>query len=234
MRAHITAGPEAVTLRMSGDDDLRGDRAKFEGDSVGLAELAGGDGDEPVKTLGIRRGWNVYIGIKGVGALTRALGGRSWIVVGMGPGPAVSQYHQGLRVVANQNPSRFLFYAGAATAEQRLGSKRIRGAETTGYRGSIEIDSLGHGAPQPDRPGLKRDAEGFDETQDEASLPIEVWIDDDQVIHRLVVDYTTKAEGVEMKTQLTADFSRFGVRVDAPLPRGGAVTARELERISER
>lgn len=209
---------EAVTLRLIGDDDLRGGRAEFVSQGIRGSSAAGIAHD--MRVHGIQCDWTVYLDTSGFRAEIREqLGGMDWVAVDLGPDPPASVTETSLRASANQNPARFLFYAGAATTQEELEPDEVDGVKTTHLRGTVDIAALGRGAPSTYRPGLELDAQL--RRQRTADPRIEAWIDDDGLIRRLLIrEGAPQNPAIEILTDVRV--SRFGQRVDPPIPRDAA------------
>jgi hypothetical protein len=87
---------------------------------------------------------------------------------------------------------------------EELGSKEIRGVETEGFRLEVDFRRLIEEAPAAHRDELLAELEN----EPQKTLAVEVWIDDDGFVRRLV----------DRRDSVTLDFFDFGVEVDVRAP----------------
>ncbi len=159
-------------------------------------------------------------------ALTRALGTRKpWIKVDLEAaarqeGMDVTQFTQ-----FNQDPTQSIQYLRAASTEiDEVGKERVRGVETTHYRGTVDVDDLVEVARPRDRAQLESYARRL-RTAGLDRFPLDVWIDEDGLIRRLRVEYenlSTGAAAISLST--TVEFYDFGVDATIEAPPRNQVT----------
>ncbi|HWM14411.1 MAG TPA: hypothetical protein VNO56_08020 [Gaiellaceae bacterium] len=135
----------------TGEGELAGDRGRLE---LHFAEAAGGL--FPADVEAVYAGGALYARLSGLAGLIPGLatGGRDWLKVDLGAdGDALGEYLD----LGGGDPTRLLETLEAAGAFDEVGSERVRGVETTRYRGTV------------------------------ASSRVEVWVGEDGLVRRVTV-----------------------------------------------
>jgi hypothetical protein len=148
---------------------------------------------------------------------------------------ARSEAARSLAQINETDPGQLVDYVHAAEATERLGEETVNGVRARHYRGTIELDDVVRNAPRAERPGVEANLDVVRRGTGKDRLPIDVWIGDQALIHRirLVYDFKrnpeTGAGRLNLKLIATADLSDFGRRVVArPPPESNVVTVAEL------
>ena len=121
--------------------------------------------------------------------------------------------------------------SGSITA---VGSDKIRGVETSHYRATIDTAKLAQLVPAAQRQSLG----GLDQTARQAgvtALPVDVWVDADQLVRKLSIDLDAKQPGTGMavKASLVVELYDYGTPLDLKLPPADEVVdAATLKRTS--
>ncbi len=123
-------------------------------------------------------------------------------------------------VVASSDPSAQLDLLRAVSDEfETLGKKKIRGAETTGYRSTFDLDGV---AQYLRGKGSVKAAEQYERVAETVPTTTEVvtWIDSKGLVRRMKMtgDAQDLSSGEETSTETTADFYDFGISPDIQLP----------------
>jgi len=128
---------------------------------------------------------------------------------------------------ATNNPAQMLeTLRGVASSDiEELGTTDIRGVEATGYR--VEVD-LAKAAEQMDG-DLRASFEASIEELGLATMPMDVWIDEDGLARRVEMDLAAMMAGVAEAEQLeggtmTMDFFDYGDDVEIQVPDPSEVT----------
>jgi hypothetical protein len=115
---------------------------------------------------------------------------------------------------SGSDPSRSLELLRAAQADLReIGEEDVRGAETTHYRGTVDLKRLAETAPADVRESYRR----LLELSAQARIPVDVWIDGDGRTRRIRYEQEM-SDGSSM--DLTQEYYDFGadVNVESPPP----------------
>jgi hypothetical protein len=142
--------------------------------------------------------------------------GKEWLRVDVaefspgGPDEDLSTFLQ----FAQTNPANALgFLRGASDDMEEVGTEDVDGAETTHYRGTADLEVVADEAGD-----LGPVYEQLLETSEFTEIPIDVWIDDDGRVRRLVYELPVpEARGGGTAT-ITLEFADFGADVDVTPP----------------
>lgn len=126
---------------------------------------------------------------------------------------------------------------GASGDVRRVGRELMRGAATTWYETTVDVEKAAAGAPADQRAVVRQ----LKDTFGIARVPTDVWLDGNGRVRRLrqTIDYSTSrgserfpAEALPERTELTLEFFDFGspVRVQFPPPEDVADYADVLAR----
>lgn len=139
---------------------------------------------------------------------------------------------------ANQNPAQLMqFLRGTSADIEELGEEKVRGVETTHYRATVDFDAaaertadIGELSDEM-RDQVRAEIERMKKQTGLETLPVDVWLDEDDLVRRIRMDFTFPLEGEEVGVEVTMDLFDFGVDVDvAPPPAEQTVDITELTR----
>lgn len=148
-------------------------------------------------------------------------GGKPWVKIDLGKVAA----QQGADDRSMSDPAQSAAYAKAITDKDvtKKGTATIDGVKTTHYRVSVDVAELPNG-------GTLRKQVG-------ATLPMDVWLDDEGRMRRQQIDMTIKTPQATQRSSTEAssapekvtvrtvmDFTDFGTEVEADKPPAGQVT----------
>lgn len=132
----------------------------------------------------------------------------------------------------SQNPADQLEMLRTASddVEQR-GKKEVRGVETTHFHATLNMrKALDEGLkalPEKDREKTKRALEAMIQQSGLDTIPVDVFLDDDGVLRRMVMDMEMAAAqegGEKVRMVMTMDMFDFGMPVDVTPPPASEVT----------
>lgn len=116
----------------------------------------------------------------------------------------------------SQDPSQVLDYLHGAGPAKRVGTKEIRGTQTTHYRAEVD---LRRALKASKGKAAQRSIQSLvDVLGAKATVPIEVWLDGGHRVLRERVSYTATLKGVPNAMDFTTDFSNFGTSVSVDTP----------------
>jgi hypothetical protein len=110
---------------------------------------------------------------------------------------------------------------GVSGPLETVGREEIRGTETTHYRTTLDPAKI---AAQAEAAGATEDVLGsFKDALAQANLasvPLDVWVDDDGLLRRMEIDASMTQEGLggETSMRLTFDLFDYGAEVDVQPP----------------
>lgn len=218
---HIPQLKNPVSLSGEGVFDPRRNRGRLEIDLRNLTAVLG----QPVGTAQMELEGNVvYMRIPFLSASLPGL--RPWLKVdlaraGHTRGIDLSSF---LQLGQGADPNQVLEYLRAAGHVMKIGSEKVRGVETTHYRGTIDLERVPSLAPAAQRAQLRASIRRLEQTTGRRAIPIGVWIDAQNRVRRLRYQdlLTLQQERVELNLQ--SDLYDFGTPVVVPLPAPGDVT----------
>jgi hypothetical protein len=194
----VRTGDREVAVPLEGAIDFANDAARFSVSLAGLGLPSLGDARIEARAVDGR----LYLRLPGFAA--RFLGGATWAEVPIGAmGPTAT------------DPTGFLDALRGVSEVDRVGTDTIRGVEATHYRGRISLADAIARAPEARREGLQR-AFG-----DDATLPVDVWVDDRDRPVRFVATFAPG--GTEVAVRL--DLFDYGADVTVSAPPADEVTS---------
>jgi hypothetical protein len=146
-------------------------------------------------------------------------GGKHWVKVdlaavarkqgvdltGLGGGPA-------------QDPAQALDYLRGVGSSKKVGREDVRGVPATHYHVDVDLrDAAEHGTDEATRRSLRQVAK----LAGNATMPIDVWVDDHHLVRRERVRMAATEQGQRVAMDLTVDFVDFGVPVKVKVPAAG-------------
>jgi hypothetical protein len=219
----MTMEAEGRSFTMRGDGALAYSppRGRMTLDLGDLAKLSGeelGDGRMEFVFDGLVYYMKFPAGIEG-------LTGKTWMKIDLEKVGAETGVDLGALQQANQNPAQLMqFLRGVSDDIEELGQEDVRGVETTRYRATIDLDEAAErGADVGEfseemRDQLKAEIERMRAQTGLETLPVEVWIDEDNLLRRMRMDLSFSVEGEQVAMDMTMDFFDFGVDVRVAPP----------------
>jgi hypothetical protein len=220
--------PIPLTVKGTGTSALDSAKMDLTFDLNSLLALAGAQGDG--RTRMVVLGKDVYVKPPKVRELALPEGA-TWVGIDLADTlKAMGVDPEGFGAIVNADPGAQLEALTSAKGMKKVGEEKIRGAETTHFRGNVSIKDLIAALPPERRrkaqeavDQLMRGTPGGDKPQ-----PIDVWVDDDERIRRMKQKVAAPAqEGVPAgRAEVTVDYRDFGtpLKVKAP-PKGDVFDA---------
>jgi hypothetical protein len=212
----VAGGPVTV----SAEGEYTGRQARMTLDMSALGAATGGAFGGEMEL--VMDGLVIYM--KRPSQITSALpGGKEWIRLDLAvAGEELGVDFEELRQIQQADPTQTLKYLlGASDDFERLGSEKVRGVETTHYRGTVDLRKALEEIPADSRDELERVLE----LTGEPTMPFEVWIDGDGLTRRMKYEQPLPADqgGEETTMALTMEMYDFGAEVDVEPPRDDEV-----------
>jgi hypothetical protein len=224
-RIEFTMAMEAVgrsfTMRGEGVFDYSPPRGRMTLDLGDLAELAGGKlGNGRIDF--VLDGPAYYMKFPQV---TERFFGKQWLKIDLEEVGELTGADLGALQQVNQNPAQLMqFLRGASDDVEELGQEEVRGVETTHYRATVDLDEAAErGAEIGElsdemREQLKAEVERMKAQTGLETLPVEVWLDDDNLLRRMQMDLSFAVEDEQVGLDMTMDYFDFGVDVRVAAP----------------
>lgn len=216
----------------SGGFDTPARRAQLTFDMSALAKLLKGLGSSFGATRGtipsdpgawkldvIQDGTTVYVRLPAIADQLPA--GKTWV---KGDASELSSAAAGrlgqFGSFAGADPRDIFGYLKAVSGKiDAVGSEQIRGVETSHYRAAIDVRKLEQLVPPEQRAGLGSIDQAFTQAGLSA-IPIDVWIDAERRLRKLVMDVTATAPGAggTGSARLELEVYDYGVPLELALP----------------
>jgi hypothetical protein len=103
---------------------------------------------------------------------------------------------------------------------EKLGSEKVRGVDTTHYRADVDLRKYPDRLPEAQREQARVAVEKLVDMTGSSTYPMELWIDDDDLVRRVKVSYdiTTPGQKDESSFAMTMEFFDFGTPIDVSPP----------------
>jgi hypothetical protein len=198
-----TAATPARPTTVDGAFDFRAAKGHFD---ISAASLGLPTGNGPLELIVI--GQVFYL--KGLTGLSTAA--KPWIQIDqskLAKAAGVAGQLQSL------NPNSYLVQLRGVTGEVKdLGKEKVRGAQTTRYGFTADLNKAASLAPADQRAGIEAAAK----TVVNQSVPTEVWLDGKGRVRRLKQTVQLASGLVSGTTTLVLEYYDFGTKVDATAP----------------
>jgi hypothetical protein len=207
-----------LPLKGSGALDPESRRGKLVFDSAGplATGAAGADG----KIEQVFEGDVIYMRMP---AIAERIGGKKqWLKVD------VKQAGQALGVdptrfgqLGSNDPRQMLDQIRSVSGEvEKKGQESVRGVETTHYRAEVDLRRYPDRLPEAQREQARVAVEKLVDQTGSSTYPMELWIDDKDLVRRVRVSYEFDMPGSddEASFTMTMEFFDFGTQIDVAPP----------------
>jgi hypothetical protein len=208
-----TVGGQTGQQRGGGEDverfaavgvvDFEGEAASFTFD-ISRAGVPGGTGEVEIRQIG-----EVFY--------VQVPGGAQWLEI---DGSTVAEQlgdPTGMRSALGTSPTALLDLLRGTSAARSVGRDDVRGEETRHFTAAVDVQEAARETDGARRAALERLASQLEGT----TLPLEVWIDDDDRVVKMripVVTTATAAEPDPPRITTAVEFFDFGTTVDVSPP----------------
>jgi hypothetical protein len=216
-----------VRLGAEGAFDFAGRRGTMKLDYSGLLAALGAQADQARGLMPDEMridGTTVYMRMPGIAALRS---GKSWVRFDAAELAAQQGLDQSLfgSQLGRNDPSQFLEYLkGASDRVQEIGRDEVRGVPATHYHAVIDMTKAPAGLTDAQRAHYEQAIAELAERSGLTELPTDVWIDDEGLLRRIVMNVSLSAPGAGSASMLmTMDLFDFGVEIVVEAPPAGKV-----------
>ncbi|MDQ3979654.1 MAG: hypothetical protein M3314_08890 [Actinomycetota bacterium] len=209
----FTSSGNPTTIRGEGVFDLRN---RIGGLTVDLGALGAGFGGAPVDAVIAPEGLFVKL------PPGQNTGGRPWLKLDL----ATLSQQAGLNVgslaqLQQSDPTQALTYLkGALDDVEEVDEETQRGEETTHYRGTIDLRKASASLP----PDAQRGVEDAIASLGTSRLPVDVWVDDEGRIRRMIFSADPDGAGPNQPGRVDIELYDFGATADVQVPPADQVT----------
>jgi hypothetical protein len=215
--------PDGQDFEFSGAGvmDMAGQRGRLTFD---MSQLPGGEGE-------MEQVFDRYVLWMRAPAFEQGLPeGKEWVKIDMQRawdelGIDMSQMPQ-----AGNDPSKMLEYLRASGDVEDEGEEKVRGVAATHYSATTDLREYPELVPESERDAARETVERLIDLGGAAEFPVDVWIDDRDLIRRMRVELPMEIAGAG-KLEMAIDYELydFGIPVDvAPPPEGEVADITEL------
>jgi len=205
MKGSVNAAGQDVPLEGSGKVDRSGKKGTFSfttsisGKSVKMDEII----DNKI----------VYIGSDLFAGLP---GGKRWVKVDISAEASKLGIDLGsLGAGTTQDPAAALDYLKGAGESREVGTATINGTKTTQYHVDVDLRKV---AAKSGDDEAKKGVEKLIQMTGTATIPVDVWVDDQHLVRREKLAYDATVQGQKSSFDFTIDITKYGIDVDAKAP----------------
>jgi hypothetical protein len=206
-----------VTIEGGGTDDYENERGRIVVDGSSILEAVP-DADLPsfvrLKAEIVYEERTVYVKLPFASLKT----GKEWIRIRPDAFEG-TQSQPRLDGLSQSTPANFMRVLRATSGSiTTLGNEEVRGVATTHYRASIDLDNVVEQfAPEEDREELRTALAELKKAVG-GTIPIDVWVDADDLVRRLKGDVDVSLEGERLGVGFDVEYYDFGTDVDVDIP----------------
>ena len=125
---------------------------------------------------------------------------------------------------ATGDPSQTLELLRAAGSVSAEGQETIGGVSTTHYHAVVDLARIASVAPSAVRAAAEQNARRAEQALGSDSLPMDVWIDGQNLVRRLVLALNVPSSGGTVDATATLDFTEYGRQPSVSPPPADEVT----------
>jgi hypothetical protein len=156
--------------------------------------------------------------IPGAGAVElRLVDGTAFLQVPQAPGWYSVPFEKlaGSSLATSTDPTSSLDQLAEASSDvEEVGTETVRGAETTRYSGTLDMEKALAAATGPQKAALEKSLASLKETK----VPFDAWIDEEGRMRKLTQQLTVEQDGRTGTAEVTLEFFDFGTAVDVTAP----------------
>jgi hypothetical protein len=220
---NIEIAGQSVHMTGAGVVDTSQRKAQLDLDMSDLANLTGGDQTDPSK-LHMQELLDGFILYMRAPFFESSLPhGKKWLRMDIQEVGKAEGFNLGAlqQPGAGSDPSQWIQFLRSSSDIEKVGTEKVRGVETTHYKGVSHLDKLAGALPPANRKAARDTAARLKQLTGIESMPVEAWIDSEGLVRRVKVllDYK-HLPGIDqsMRMDMTEDLYDFGATVDTSPP----------------
>jgi hypothetical protein len=156
-----------------------------------------------------------------------ALGSKPWLKIDVAKAASAAGI-PGLGSLVNNpassDPGQFLQYLRAAGTVTKVGTQTINGFSTTQYHGVIDLDKVPSSAASSSRSQEQAAISGLEKATGLHQIPVDVWIDNQNLVRRIRMNFHETASGQAIGVGITVDILEYGPQPPPAIPPASQVT----------
>jgi hypothetical protein len=174
-------------------------------------------------------GQNVYVKLPSQVA-SKLPGGKPWIEINLnqiGRAAGIQNLTSLFGGSGSTNPGQFLQYLRATSTSgvKKLGTASVDRVQTTHYQATIDLLRAPAAAPASQRASLQQAVSSLEKLTGLRTVPVQVWIDSQHLVRRVLMNYAVNASGQSVRSQLRLDFLSYGPQPVPAAPSPQQVTS---------
>jgi hypothetical protein len=225
MTMEMAGAGQAFAATATGAVDNASQRATMSMDLSGLAQAFGAPAGTGSMSMDmVMDGQVIYMRFP---LLTQMLpGGKPWVRLDLVELAKRGDFDLGqLQSFSENDPRRTLDYLRAVSGEiETLGSEKVRGVQTTHYRAVVNLRKYPDLVPDELRESVQEAVDRLIEQVGIGAVPVEVWIDDDQLVRRMAMEFDVAAGTTPVASKVTMEMFDYGVPVSVTAPPAAEVS----------
>jgi hypothetical protein len=210
----VPGSAQQLRFEMKGVTDLSGRHVDLSADMWPAAQQL------PASKRGTRADWQMrlisdwpvmYIRFS---PFAKETGGKPWIKMDLRKALGAAGIDQSLSSPGSSDPSQGLQFLRASGATvQKLGTERVRGADTTHYRAVIDLRDYPKRVPASERARARQSVERIIKLTGSSTTPVEAWVDRKGLVRRVDMTINEKINGRQITAKDSTYYSAFGTRI---------------------
>ncbi|MEA2473574.1 MAG: hypothetical protein QOE06_1489 [Thermoleophilaceae bacterium] len=123
--------------------------------------------------------------------------------------------------MGGNDPRQMLNQIRSVTGDvEKLGTEKVRGVETTKYRGNVDIRRYPDRLPETQREQARVEVEKLVQQTGSGTYPMTLWIGKDKLVRRVRIEYGFDIPGQKQQGRfsMTMEFYDFGAPIDVAPP----------------
>jgi hypothetical protein len=204
IRMTMDIGGQEVVMTGTGVEDAKGQRGHLNMTVPGAGEMEM-----------IADGFTLYMRMDEL----KAAVGKEWIKMDLTRiGDELGIDMDSLGQVGQGASEQLGWLKAASDGVSEHGTDTVVGVEATHYSATVDLRRYPELAPEGQREIVRESVDRLIELTGQSEIPMDVWIDADQRVRRIEWEQTVREAGTEVRTEMVAEYVRFGVPLDIDIP----------------
>ena len=218
---------EAGSARFAGTQKVESGALSFESSTEGLFDFKSGNGQRKMTMSGVAGGEeSIELRIIDLVAYTQLpelmrapqFRGKDWVMIDLQKVGEQMGFDFAALMQASRQTETALQMLRGATDVREVGTEEVRGAETTHYSFTLDLQRVLQEVPDE----LKKSIQAVIDLG-AGDVPGEIWIDEDGLARKMTYEMNQTIQGQEMEQRMELEYYDFGVEVEVEAPPPGDV-----------
>jgi hypothetical protein len=216
MQVGTSAEPNLLTGHGSGAFDTRGHSGAM---SMVMNIPTEAGSTQKLQINEILDGGTIYMQLPA--SLESALGvlGKKWISIDLSKATGIPGLSSLASNPASTNPGEMLQYLKAASGGvTNEGTHVVDGFSTTEYHANLQMSKIPAAVPASERAAAQSAMSAIQKLAHLSAIPVSVWIDKHQLVRRMALNITAKAQGQTINEVIAIDLPEYGPQSPPTIP----------------